>query len=275
MVKNTHKLKRDPTIALDLFESISQSPLYSILIKHYPIETQHLLLRLKALDTTKEANQIPTLLSMIDDYGNACQQYMKLSTLEKDEVEQFFSALSSHLQHLSDNILEQRIEVTCALDGHTLNRTTDLIRFLQDFIHEQDIRNNIKQSFLSHTKEPENSKKVASFYDANKAQYKTVEKELDIAKQLKDICVKIRSQIGSPETKPKGLVIQFVVYLLEGIRSCKELYNQDQGAKSKLYDLIKLELAEIENLYPDLVHAGEDLQKSYCKSSASKIIINQ
>lgn len=274
MVKNTHKLKRDPTIALDLFESINQSPLHSALIERYPIETQRFLLQLKALDTTKEANHIPTLLAIIDDYENSCQQYTKLSTEEKDKIGRFFAAFSDYLQHLSNNIFELRVEVTCALDGHTLNRTTNLIQFLQEFIYEQDIRANIKQNFLSYDKNPENTKKVAPLHDTDKAQYKIVEKELDIAKHLKDICVKIRSQIGSPETKPKGLVIQFVVHLLESIRSCKELYNQDNRVKSKLYELIKLELEEIENLYPELVQAGEDLQKSYCKSSASKIIIN-
>ena len=263
MMIGTHKLKHDPTLAFDIIERIKNPAIFYSLYKHYPQETDFLLVKLDKFDKTANANDISSLLNLLRNHDEACQHHKNLPEKEKEAVQQIFNTIVTELQELEENLTTHKININCAIDAYTLNRTTHLINLLRSFIEEHS--QTVKKNFWDSETRRSQTTNVSNFYQNTKTSPKQTEKVLNVAKDLQSLCEEIRKQIGSAETKPKGLVINFMVYLFEAISLCPPI-----EINKKLVDSINHEIMQIRQIYPELAEAGEELQKAIANYQPEK-----
>lgn len=247
MVKYTQKLKLDPTLALEILEKIKQSAFYDVLLNPYQNETQQLLRQLDDLGKTDEANTISIILLYLNEYYLACKNFESVPENLQKPIQSFFDGMTDDLH----------------IDGYTLNRTNSLIAMLQTFIQEADTLPNIKEALLL-----EESSTVSLFHKT-KRDYHAIKQGLNVANNLKRTCEEIRSQIGSPETQPKGLLIDFMFHLCEAIRFCQSGLTSTDINK-KLIQSIKNEIDQIHQQYPELAKVAEELQNAIANCQMQK-----
>lgn len=248
MVKPAHKLKSDPSIATTISEQIChQTP---SLFDLFPHETGHLLQKLHQLNQEQKGNNIDLVSALLQEFWNhTISPGIKVLSASDDFLDTFFKAMLGELQELNSNIASHGVNIRSALDAYTLNYTTRVIATVHEFIEEQGLMHIQKKSFIF-TKYP-------------KADMKITSREVSLAQRLKDECEQIRSQIGSSDAMPKGLVIDFVVHLFEAMHEFEKLYQHKCSCKSqKLICCIQETLNQIRRFYPDLAEAGEELEKA-------------
>jgi len=259
-------LEHDITLALDTLQIINNSSHYDALSSHYPNETAQLLDALKSLHLSSNANEITTVSAFIKQHMSSCKEYASLPNDKRKAIRHFFSQLTKDLDTLANNKELYSISIRCALDGYTLNHTTHLIQRLHFLIEEHD-QIDQKARFLSPAKNYNAS--ASTFGKVDPVERKINQQAVDLAKNLKKVCEKIRAQIGSPETRPRGLVIHLMVHLYHAIQSCQE-HSLSPPALSKLLDSISREVKEIEQRYPKLAQAGEELQNAIATYQTQK-----
>lgn len=260
MVKDAQNIIHDPTLASDILQKLTNSHVFATLITNYSGETQDLVDQL-TIDDTDQANEIPYLLDFIEKFPRHCDSFKKLEVLEREHVNNFFNDLTDELQELNHTYTQYPVDIHCALDCYTLSHTTVLIETLEDFLSEP--KRGGKKSYFSETS-AEASASTSAFYKAGGQEYKAIQGEINLAQDLKCACEGIREQIGSPETKPRGLIIDFMHHLCEAISRCQELSMAcSKDFDSTLQKCIEGEIKKLRKLYPDLAQAGEDLQKAF------------
>jgi hypothetical protein len=264
MVNDAQKHKHDPTLALDILQKLAQSPLHSVLHKHYLTEANQLFSKLQQLERSSQPNNIKNLILVLQRFQNNCQNFKKLSATESKIISLYFTPTIDELESLQRNSERHRLRITCALDGYTLNRTTDLIEKLQAYIETQQ---NFKSKALE-TKSLDFNKTVTGFHSR---QFPTKTKqELIAAKELQCLCEDLRKQIGSRETMPRGLIITFMLHLCQAFSFFEAIYTGHQDVKSELFDRIQSEINRIRQYYPELAERGEELQKAIANYQLQK-----
>lgn len=266
MVKEPGKTKRDPSLAFDIFQKIELFQYRSNFKQAYNHEIQELLDRLKALDISDSGNEIHSILLLLKGFEKKCQQFVKLSATDQKKTVDFFKDMANGLQLLNEHVTESNIPIRNAFDAYTLVRTSNLIAFLQTLTYKQNLKENFKQEIMHPTRKASRS----TFYDSSNDTPKAIEQELSIASDLKNVCEQLRSEVGSPETMPKGLVITFMVHLLDAITDCKQLMVPSTTNTDKLLAYIKREIITLKRFYPDLAEAGEVLQKATANYNPQK-----
>jgi hypothetical protein len=240
--------KQEPTIAREILEKIRQSSIFSSLYRAYPQQTNNLLKALELLEGSKKANNIPAILSKLVNFRSSCNNFSQAPIKEQKEIKSSIFMYENNLENIIKHLqilehgLKIKIKITCALDCYTLNRTSSLINSLEEFIKQY---------------KGETSPNFFSLAKSNK-------KEIIIAQELKDICTMIRSQIGSPETMPKGLLINLVMHLHQAFQNC-EKHNS-----TELSNHIQNEICQIQQKQPELAQAGEDLHKAIANYQPQK-----
>lgn len=240
MVQEAVRHKHDPTLAHDMCQKIKNHQTYSILNEYFPFETSRLLTKLQALDHPINGNDVDVLFLILDDYCTGCRDKNILSNTDLNNINLFFDSIFNELSKLQKNITSYEVTITCALDGFTLNSTSHLAEYIENFIslHQQNFG---KNAFFS-------------FQTASAGLEPWREHELRAARQLLEFCIQLRDQIGSPETMPKGQIIDFMVHLCETVSS--------QTLNDGLVKMVEREVDKLRQLYPELAEAGEELQKA-------------
>lgn len=253
MVKEKLKLKRESTLAFDLITTLKQSPISDTLQQYYPLATQQLYNQLIALDTSKEANHIIQLLQLIELNKAACANFEHIPAKEREDINRFWTDKIAYLQKLNKIEAKSNITITCALDGYTLEITHALITRLHAFIQNNDSKS--KEPALS---QATNLSFSTFFYSFNERG--SLVEECQIARALKILCEQVQHEIGSPETMPKGLIINLVAHLYAALRSCEQI--KCTNYQSKLSTYIENEINQIKQRFPELDEVGEALQKA-------------
>lgn len=245
MIPKTQTIKHDPSLTFEIIAKLQNQ--LSSLSAHFPQKTQQLLQQLTDLQSSDHANDLPSLLPIVKLYCDGCH-HERLSADAAKRFLGFFDEIVKDLEELSLNIETYKTPISGAIDAYTLNHTCRLINILQNFI------NQLQQA----------PKKLVGFHQTELNQHKR--KELSLAMGLKTMLEEIRSQIGSPESAPKGLVISFMMTLCDAKANCETIYGTIE-ANQQMFNFINLEIAEIQHLYPDLAEAGEDLQRAIANYS--------
>lgn len=138
------------------------------------------------------------------------------------------------------------------LDEYTLNKTTYLIATLTHFV-----------SKLTPNPEIGHLLSRGSGIYSKTMDVKNIEIPKKILETLIDHCQEIRRGIGSPDTMPKGLVIDFTMHLSQAICDATKIQNmREYDITHQFLKYLETELDKIRNDYPDLTKAGEDLQSA-------------
>jgi hypothetical protein len=269
MVKEADDIKQESTIATWITQQI-ENHLSKISDPDLNTETSKLFNELQEIQPHQE-NDIKTLTSIVK------KSYNNLSTNPQQEIREakqlaslkrFLETLLKELKDLDTNINTFGVNINSALDGYTLNKTTKLIGEVNNFL--KNIKTSLKdQSHLTEEGKVQSKNKFASnlsssFFSPplNTHSHKAVEEEKIIAEQLKEKCEEIRRQIGSPESMPRALVISLVMQLHQAVNGHEKIYDGKTLYGEKLTKLLSEEVNNIQNLFPELAQAGENLQKA-------------
>ncbi len=258
MIEKAHRRQHDSTLAVDLQVRLKNPTVYSILRQHYPSETTQLLMELRELDHSAQGNKVDIILALISDYSEKCQQNKKVSNDLMQHIYTFLDPLLHELNALNKNIHANQVTITCALDGYTLNRTCHLVEKIASFIDKHQQPLDFKRQTWGY---PSSSSMLKPAFLSFKT--KQADKaEISTAKTLLDFCIQLRNEIGSPETKPKGQVINFMVILCD--------LKQSPTLPAELSQIIEHEVASLYRFYPKLAAAGEKLQKAIANNQMQK-----
>lgn len=261
MVRETHKLKHDPTLALSILSFITLPPLSTILEANCPQQIQEVIEKIKHLNKTNRGNEVHSLLEILQLFQNTYEGLnLVLSEIEQTQINHFFDSQLQSFYELSFNSRHHQITPQNVTDAFTLNETCYFITALNVLIEE------LSPSEFKTEPSKENS---ASFYSA-KVPYKLVRKELNLAQKLREFSEQIRSQIGSPETRPRGLIITLMWHLCDAENTCNTIYKEEMVSPRPLLSLICKIIEQIKRSFPDLAEAGEDLHKAIANYQTPK-----
>lgn len=262
MAKEIHNLKHDTTLASSILSFIDVPPLSQILRTKYPDETDNFVQRLNSLHQADRGNEITTLLKQLQAFEITYNESsLRLSLEEKNLVEGFFSNYLENLYELAFNIRKHQVLIQGTTDAFTLNHSCHYILLLEALINDLS-----PNPFI----EVEKAKsKVSTFYQGQ-ISHTVIKNELEIANNLKNDIEAIRSQIGSPESMPRGLIIIFMRGLCDAAFSCQKLYEEHDIANRNLLQVINSAIKELKQSYPELAKAGEKLHEAIANQPIPK-----
>lgn len=251
----------DPTVASAILVALQSPSLFATLETKFKEETFTLQQSLENSNKSGRGNDVAKLLAAMKHFNQGCtKKKTELTPLEHQTVNDFTSLTLIDLYELYFNVNTHKIILASKTDAYTLNHTCYFILVLEDYINDLD-----KTSFETSPKK----QKITTFYE-KKEPCSLIQQELDIARKLRKESAQIRSQIGSPEVMPKGLVITFMCHLCEALLACRDAYRALSASNRQLLRLIGTEIENLKHTYPDLAKAGEDLQKAVANYQPSK-----
>jgi hypothetical protein len=267
--------QRDPIVII--LNKISEPALSEILNKHHRDETRSFLSSLDNFKRPKIAQKrvdLTLILELVGDYRKCCDaKTAQLPAHENERVDAFFDSVWHDMNDL-------------VIDSYTLDRTSFLITTLQDFIKETAAKS-VKEDYVktqsaghlaSKGGSPIHTKRVTSSSEGkNDSPIYTkrvipseAKEELEVANKLLSSCLHIQSLVGSPETQPGGLIIDFMMDLCKATDSFQSIYERCNRINPKLQDLIQSEIKQLREEHPHLAKAAENLHNSYSKHTVSK-----
>ncbi len=262
MAKEIHNLKPDITLVSSILSSLDLPPLSQILRSKYPNETDSFVHELNGLQQTKRGNEITTLLEVLQAFEITFNESnLRVSLEEKNLIETFFSSYLENFYELAFNIRRHHVLIQGSIDAFTLNHSSHYILLLDALI------NDLSPNPFIEVEKPQG--RVSAFYQGQ-IPYTVIKNELEIAKVLKKDIEVVRSQIGSPDTMPRGLIIIFMRHLCDAAFACQKLYEEHDLANRDLIQVINSAIKELKHAYPELAKAGEKLHEAIANPPVPK-----
>lgn len=261
MVKDLRQV-RDPTLALILLSELQLAPLCDILNNYYPTESTLFREQLFALDNDQQGNDVDRIVCLLKSFQDLLNQTeVTLSSDEKELIEAFLDHHLVNLYELIFNVKYHKIVLQSSTDAFTLNQTCFFINALNVLIEEL-------HPSTSFTK-PAELQQPLPFY-SGRIPYQLIREVVALADELRCFSQNIVSQIGSPESMPRGLVITFMWHLCDAQSSCGDIYKRSNLPCGELCSLIDSTIQTVKTNYPDLAMAGEELHKAIANTTSPK-----
>lgn len=233
MPKESHKSLVEPSLADWLLNQLTQNPTIFELNQTDKILEKSELSEISVLINNKDGNNINKLIDLLELFSKNERRREN-----KELINRSIRTLINELCELRKNIKAHNVVINSALDGYTLNKTCRLIHLLDEYIGK--LKKLASPQKLSPT-QPGHKLKSQLFTQQQTSGGQNLSKDHQkLAEKLRLECEDIRSQIGSPEAMPRGLVITLAMCIShtfsETERISKELQNKIYFS---LFDLLK------------------------------------
>lgn len=219
MPKERHKYV-EPSVADWLLAQLKQNPYFQQIHQTHHIFDTSTLNEISVLIDNKDGNNINQIINLLETFAKNPESYLNI-----EEINKVTQVMLVELIELKENIRQHKIKISSALDGYTLNKTCRIIKALDQYINRLKKLSNPSQLKPQRNKQDENR----LFSPHRKIQATSTSQHYQkIAENLISACKQIRGQIGSSDSKPRGLVITLTMCLSETLHEASKINKQTQ-----------------------------------------------
>lgn len=261
MSRPMHMLSQNISLAAAIISTLQNPPVSSIFESKSSESTTQFVEQLLLLDLQGRGNEIESVVYLLKTFQKIYDHSTLLTQKEKEAISSFFKDNLTWLYELSFNIQRHGIAIQNPTDAFTLNHTCHYILVLDN------VMNDLYPTSYFVTN---NRHRKPSAFAPAAIPTSVIAQELHIASELKKDSESIRSQIGSPETTPRSLLIELMSALCDAQELCQKIYDEYNVQNRRLLHAIETAISELAGTYPDLADAGEKLHEAIANNPFTK-----